>query len=320
MTTVKTSRGGIDYLSTTLREKVRTVTRATFWRIPHSSSPDHVNLKVGRYSRVRAAGPETPETQTPKSELTLDDEELRHLVTFLGENFEPLRQGATGYIPITESFSPENIEHVKALFADPNKGKVLDFILEHRLLPADVLAAVQHRVREDAVNEFTTLLQNDANEHVWQTWFTRNDWVLGSDFVQILDERQIDVGNIADYLMQAYDGFLDIIEIKRPGGGLRFWNERRDHGNVVPSSSLIAAVAQATAYLFEVEREQNSVKFVERTSGVATVKPRCVLIFGRSNQWDQDEKRAFRLLNASYHNITIMTYDHVLGRAQRMLS
>lgn len=317
MTTVKTSRAGIDYLATTLREKVKTITRATFWRIPHSSSPDEVALKLGRYSR--AAGVESLESTTPKSQLTLDDEELRNLVEFLGENFEPLRQGATRYIPITEHFAPENIEHVRALFADPDKGKVLNFILEHELLPEDVLAAVQHRVRQDAVREFEQLLSVDATEHQWQGWFTKNDWVLGSDFVRILDERHIDTANIADYLMQAYDGFLDIIEIKRPGGGLRFWNERRDHGNVVPSQALIAAVAQSTAYLFEVEREQNSVKFLERADGVPTVKPRCVLIFGRSHNWHDEERRAFRLLNASYHNITIMTYDHVLARARRML-
>ena len=41
--------------------------------------------------------------------------------------------------------------------------------------------------------------------------------------MRILDERTIDTENVADYLVEAYDGFLDIIEIKRPGGGLRFW-------------------------------------------------------------------------------------------------
>jgi hypothetical protein len=49
-------------------------------------------------------------------------------------------------------------------------------------------------------------------------WFAENDWVLGSDFVRVLDERAIDTENVADYLVEAYDGFLDIIEIKRPGG------------------------------------------------------------------------------------------------------
>jgi hypothetical protein len=119
--------------------------------------------------------------------------------------------------------------------------------------------------------------------------------------------------------VQAFDGFLDIIEIKRPGGGLRFWASALDHRNYVPSNDLIKAITQANAYIYELERGINSQKFIERVGGVRTVKPRCVLVFGRSNNWNDDERRAFRILNASYHNLSIMTYDHVLSRAKRIV-
>jgi hypothetical protein len=119
--------------------------------------------------------------------------------------------------------------------------------------------------------------------------------------------------------MEAYDGFLDVIEIKRPGGGLRFWAESLDHGNYVASSDLTKAITQANRYIFEVEREANSLKFLERVAGVRTVKPRCILIFGRSIDWDSDRIEAYRIMNAGFHNLNIMTYDHVLGRAKRMV-
>jgi hypothetical protein len=150
-------------------------------------------------------------------------------------------------------------------------------------------------------------------------WFAENDWVLGSDFVRVLDERAIDTENVADYLVEAYDGFLDIIEIKRPGGVLRFWSPTTDHGNHIPSTDLVKAITQATSYIFEVEREVNSQKFFERLGGVRTVKPRCVLVFGRSHEWDDDQCMAYRILNSNYHNLSIMTYDHVLSRAKRLL-
>lgn len=119
--------------------------------------------------------------------------------------------------------------------------------------------------------------------------------------------------------MEAYDGFLDVVEIKRPGGGLRFWASGLDHGNPVPSQDLVKAITQASRYIFEVEREANSVKFLNKVDGVRTVKPRCILIFGRSCDWSADQAEAYRILNASFHNLTIMTYDHVLARAQRIL-
>ena len=44
-----------------------------------------------------------------------------------------------------------------------------------------------------------------------------------------------------------------------------------------------------------------------------------MLIFGRSEDWDDEQREAFRILNSNYHNLTIMTYDHVLERAERMI-
>ena len=44
-----------------------------------------------------------------------------------------------------------------------------------------------------------------------------------------------------------------------------------------------------------------------------------ILIFCRSNDWNNEQREAFRILNSSYHNLTIMTYDHVLNRAKRIL-
>lgn len=81
---------------------------------------------------------------------------------------------------------------------------------------------------------------------------------------------------------------------------------------------LTKAITQAARYIFEVEREANSVKFLERVRGVKTVKPRCVLVYGRSANWHDSQAEAYRILNASYHNLTVLTYDHVLERARRI--
>jgi hypothetical protein len=163
------------------------------------------------------------------------------------------------------------------------------------------------------------MLSDDLKEHPWQKWFEKYSWVLGSEFVRLLDERHIDTRNISDYLLQAYDGFFDIVEIKRPRGTLKFWADTLDHGNYIPSRDLIKAITQASQYIFEVEREANSLKFLERVDGVRVVKPRCVLVFGRSTGWNVDQVQAYRILNSGYSNLTVMTYDHVLERARRII-
>jgi len=318
MQVIKSTKKGIDYLIKTLKDKKTTVTRAVFWKIPHHTQGEDVSLKIGRYKKIFGQ-PETIECAEPKSELTLDNEEFKELLNFIEENYEPFKQGVKRYLPIDEKFDPQSVAHLKAIFDNPDKKQVLDFIAKHNIVPDELIVGLQTRSRMKAVSEFETMLNQNKVEKEWQAWFTKNDWVLGSEFVRILDEREIDTNNIADYLMEAYDGFLDIIEIKRPDNRLKFWADALDHDNYVPSTDLIKAITQATTYIYEVEREANSVKFLERVGNVKTIKPRCILIFGRSINWNDAQKAAYRILNSSYHNLTIMTYDHVLNRAKRIL-
>ena len=318
MATIRKTEGGIEYLFGLLKEKTKTSYASCFLKIPHKTPQEDICLKIGRYNKNSFA-PDTLEVENPKSELTLDNEEFQKLLAFLSENYEPFKKGVKEYIPIDEKFDHQQVKHLKAIFADPDKQKVLDFIAKNNILPEDLIASLQNQTRINAVREFENMLDQNLVEQKWQVWLKNNDWVLGSEFVRILDEREIDTANITDYLMQAYDGFLDIIEIKRPEGSLRYWADTQDHGNYVPSADLTKAITQATKYIYEVEREANSVKFLERVGNVKTIKPRCILIFGRSNDWDNEQREAFRILNSSYHNLTIMTYDHVLSRARRIL-
>ncbi len=318
MKTIKETAKGIGYLWGVLKENSKTITRVAFWKIPHkNSNQEDICLKIGQYKK--GFKHKEPEIINPKSELTLDNEAFQKLIEFISENYEPFKNGAKRYILLDEEFDREKIEYLKAIFANPDKKKVLNFIAKNKLLTEDIILGLQYQTRVNAVKEFENMLNQNLVEQRWQNWFKVNNWVLGSEFVRILDERAIDTSNISDYLMQAYDGFLDIIEIKRPTENLNFWAEAKDHGNYVQSSDLTKAITQAIRYIYEVEREADSVKFLERVDKVKVIKPRCTLVYGRSNNWNVEQKEAYRILNSSYHNLTIMTYDHVLNRAKRIL-
>lgn len=310
----------IGALSSILRDRPTVVSRAVFWRIPHNSAKEDVRLKIGRYKKPKDYfDSEIVETIDPKSELTLDYEEFQNLIAFLQEHYEPFKKGAKAYIPLDLPFEKEIAEQLRGLFQHPEKAQLLDFVVSHSLIPEDLIHSLEYRERAKAISEFEEMLANDLVEHHWQKWFENNSWVLGSEFVRVLDERVIDAANISDFLMEAYDGFLDIVEIKRPEGNLQFWASGLDHGNHVPSMDLIKAITQASIYINEVEREANSIKFLERVDSIKTIKPRCILIFGRSNNWTDAQKESYRILNSSYHNLTVLSYDHVLSRAKRIL-
>jgi Domain of unknown function (DUF4263) len=313
----------IDRKSTILLEKPTVITRAVFWKVPHNSQVEDVCLKLGRYKKpkvfISIHDEEELEFLEPKSELTLTHEELKSLVDFLQQNYEPFSKGVKAFIPLDQPFNVESANQIKGLFSLPDKTAVIKFILNNNVIPGDLVLGLRQSQRLRAIKKFEEMLNQNLLENEWQKWFQSNSWVLGSQFVRILDERSIDTENISDFLLEAYDGFLDVVEIKRPNGGLQFWAAAQDHGNYVPSSDIIKAITQASRYIYEVEREANSVKFLAKVGGVKTVKPRCILIFGRSKNWDSAQTEAYRILNANYHNLTILTYDHVLTRARRMV-
>lgn len=248
-------------------------------------------------------------------------EQLREVVA---ANTTPLEEapleGIAAALKRLDELDENEADQFSAELSDGDKERLAVFIRDNGLLPDHLLQALEIARRERSIDDLATMLEEDLTESPWQKWFENNDWVLGTEFVRILDEKSIDVDHIADYLMQAYDGFLDLIEIKRPEGKLKFWADALDHGNYVPHSDLIKAITQANCYLLEVEKEANSLKFLERLDGVKAIKPRCVLIFGRSVDWNDQQREAYRILNASYHSLSILTFDHVLERAKRVLA
>lgn len=307
-------------LSKVLLNKQRVVTRAVFWKIPHNSEREDIRLKLGRYKKSLDFDVEDePESLDPKSELTLDQEEFKSLIEFLQQSYEPFKQGVKAFIPLDRPYDAENAKQIRALFSLPDKQSLINFILNNEVIPEELAAGLRQAKRNRAVQEFKLMLTKNLLEGAWQKWFETNSWVLGSQFVRIVEERHIDTHNISDFLMEAYDGFLDIVEIKRPDGDLQFWASTLDHGNYVPSSDLTKAITQASRYIYEVEREANSVKFLERVGGIKTVKPRCILVFGRSNDWNDRQAEAYRIMNAAFHNLTVLTYDHVFTRACRII-
>lgn len=281
MSEIKTSAKGVNYAGPcTLQMKKRVCSEAILMRIPHAHADvQDISLKIGRYNI-----PYGLESKKPKSELTLNNEELDALIRYISENYKPLTLGQGEYINVSEE-SATLVENFKRLIE--GQSDTARMLIENGILSDNVFLAASVIKKRDALIELQEKLQEEQPERYWQEWFTRNKWVLGSDFAQIVDERVIDTENIADYIMKSYDGFVDLVEIKKPNG-LPFWASTKDHGNYVPSADLAKAITQCLNYIYAIELEANSTKFARRI-GSRVIKPRCILIFGRSYDWNDEQ-------------------------------
>lgn len=308
---VKLTSKGQEYVEPCeLKTGLRSSSRAVFFRNTHQTTGEKiVSLKIARYRKVNGTFYEKQDKS-----ITLSCGEIDKLIEYIQEYYAPLNTGMSEFISVDKD-AAELFAKVRDL-GIPD-AEVVKKLHESGILTENLSVAITAAERNRAVSEFEQAISSGYPESYWQDWFSRNKWVLGSEYLNILPERDIDVTDIADYLMRAIDGFLDVVEIKRPD--LPFWTRPDSHGNLCPSSQLTAAITQCLNYLYKIELQSNSVEFMERVEDTKTVKPQCMLVYGRSVDWDDNELMALRILNAAYHQLHIITYDQLLMRAKLLL-
>lgn len=256
---------------------------------------------------------------------TLDFERILQLLSLFADL--DLKAVSNKAVILEESIigNPDEVTRFLTLIAsDPEgKKKLGEVAKNYSLITA---GDIDHMVqKKESAQLFERILNNPneftkykselgvaKDEEVWQRFFSINSWILGSDFVEILDERRLDVENITDYLLKSYDGFVDIIELKLPSAV--FWTTEN-----IPKSELTAASMQCNRYILQTERKINDLEFSKRIKATPIVKPRITLVYGRSCDWDENKREAYRVLNASYSDLNIVTYDHLLERAKRLV-
>jgi len=256
---------------------------------------------------------------------TLDFERILQLLSLFSElDLKAVTNKAVVFDKTIIGDSKEVTRFLTLIASDPEgKEKLGEVAKNYGLIKVgDIDNVVQ---KKEAVNLFEKILNNQTDfsaykkelgvgkdEEVWQRFFSKNSWILGSDFVEILDERRLDVENITDYLLKSFDGFVDIIELKLPTAP--FWTTE-----YIPKSELTAATMQCSRYILQTERKINDLEFNKKIQNTPIVKPRITLIYGRSQSWADTEKEAYRVLNSSYSTLNIITYDHLLERAKRLI-
>lgn len=219
----------------------------------------------------------------------------------------------------TEQLTDSILDLYKKL---PNNHDKVSLIEKLQLDIPDLYNSYTLKQRKSILEELKNRLNNMDNYHEdkgngnWQDWFKNKQWIFGSDVVQILDKRRTDYNNIYDYIIKSYDGFVDLIEIKDPK--ISFWAQSKDHNNYIPSVDLTRAITQCANYIHCLEKRINDKDIATEIGNI--LKPRCTLVVGRSNTWNAEQFEAFRILNSMYHNISIITYDMLLKRAQKLCS
>lgn len=178
----------------------------------------------------------------------------------------------------------------------------------------NIAAAIQQTRYKDAVSELKIVLSNKHDEDSYRKWFLAHSWVFGTEYLKPEHNKQVGWKSKGDIILTSVDGYQDIIELKLPTAKILIYDD--SHDNWYPSQELSLTIAQVAKYIHESEDERTTIALKEK---LPFLKPRARIVIGRSNDWDENQSHALRRLNAALHSIQIITYDHLLMSALRMI-
>jgi hypothetical protein len=166
-----------------------------------------------------------------------------------------------------------------------------------------------------AAEQFDELLKKDGETKL-QGFLEQHPWLLGLDYARVRARQQIPRGAV-DFLLERFDGFHDLLELKSPGAPIF---EAHGKNADIPSPSsyrlsrqLALALAQVHAYRDALHHESAT----EELYGLPhTREPLITILIGRAAKLGEHQERLLREFNRSLHRVEIVPFD-VLGRRAR---
>lgn len=291
----------------------------------------HYSLKFSKFKKIKEDPYWIEENiSTQQGFIIGDKSSLERLAAYIKANeallgIDILSKEYTSAILTNDKVTIDVVGQI--LKSEKNKETIYQLFKEqYPELDKKILTYKLVQARRKALDEFKISLSdpNKKERDYWQPFLERNRWMFGLSYFVLLDERRIDLWDTADYLFESDDGFIDIVEIKHPH--IDFW-QKDSNGNykkyrnfLQHNEELKGAITQATNYIFQVEKKFSDPDWCRKHNCETPVKPKCTVVFGRSDQWQLEEKTAFRLLNDSLHGVEVITFDHLYSRALRILN
>lgn len=115
--------------------------------------------------------------------------------------------------------------------------------------------------------------------------------------------------------METTDGFIDLIELKRPD--LELFDFDKSHNSYYPSRDLSKALGQCMNYLKVLDDYK---LIIEKEYKFKVLKPRVKIIMGRTNSFNDAKNEALRTLNANLNHVQVISYDYLRLCGENIIS
>jgi hypothetical protein len=203
----------------------------------------------------------------------------------------------------------------------------------------DFLKEYEIKKYEFIRDELKNMLDDSESydEKQWQNHIVRFILLLFPKYVAVLENLNIKdfytnpqkISNrYIDLALVDANGTIDIIEIKKPFSN-HLLSKRKYRDNHTPHGELSGAVMQVEKYMFHLSKwgRAGERKILKKHGDtlppdfeIRISNPKAMIILGRDNDFQNDQKFDFEIIKRKYANIIdILTYDDLLKRLDNIL-
>lgn len=152
-------------------------------------------------------------------------------------------------------------------------------------------------------------------EKIFQNWIENNLWIFGIEYIKQHEARKIALFSEGDLLMESVDGFLDLIELKRPKHTiLKYDNSHNCH---YPHNDLSIVLGQSLFYLQKLSEYKLN---LENEYNTKVLMPRIKIIIGITDTFDKDQLHCLRMVNSGLNSIQIISYSDLVKFGKLLIS
>ena len=199
-----------------------------------------------------------------------------------------------------------------------------DYVAKESVSVVNILkASTQIKTLKEIAQEIKSEIKNTRSESWWQAYIHKNILIIQQGYIQAIEKMNVIIGGTKypDYSLVTHDGFLDILEIKKPSTPLLKLDPSRD--NYYWESEVSKAIIQVENYIEHISRNADPVRsYIKDTYKIdlKVVRPRGIILAGESLLFNnQKQKDDFRLLTQASKNITFVTYDELVTRLENYI-
>ena len=193
-------------------------------------------------------------------------------------------------------------EDIKRLKED--KVRLTKMVQEYSTLIKEYRTIVMPTYEND-IKEFETLINSAKKENQLQKFLADRPWLLGLEY-ENSQPQKIAPSQRYDFYVEKYDGYADIIEIKKVSEKI-FDNDGKITRPFADAIQQLINYIDDALYYGDNKRLSQQMKF-------NFLKPKGILIIGRVAN-----KERLRNLQYYFHNIEILSYQDVLDKAKNIV-